>query len=59
MYKLRIKNHMALSFNIVGIWWEIYSLGLQPYPSVSPYEMCDYVKSGRILNKPSYCSDEL
>ena len=39
--------------------WEIFSLGLQPYPAVEPHEMADYLKSGKILDKPSLCSNEM
>ena len=39
--------------------WEIFSLGLQPYPSVDPSEMSSYLKSRRVLDKPSLSSDEM
>ena len=39
--------------------WEIFSLGLQPYPMVSTSEIGDYLKSGQILDKPTLSSDKM
>ena len=39
--------------------WEIFSLGLQPYPSVNTFEMGDYLKSHKVLDKPSLSSEEM
>ena len=36
-----------------------FSLGLQPYPSVDPSEMSSYLKSRKVLDKPSLSSDEM
>ena len=39
--------------------WEIFSLGLQPYPTVDPFQMGDYLKGRNVLDKPSLSSDEM
>ncbi|XP_065899288.1 uncharacterized protein [Dysidea avara] len=39
--------------------WEVFTLGLQPYPTVDPHEMADYLKTGKMLEKPSLSSDEM
>ncbi|XP_065899286.1 tyrosine-protein kinase receptor TYRO3-like isoform X3 [Dysidea avara] len=39
--------------------WEAFTLGLQPYPSVDPHEMTDYLKTGKVLEKPSLSSEEM
>ena len=39
--------------------WEIFSLGLHPYPSISAGEVCDYVINGGVPNRPSLSSDEM
>ncbi|XP_065899296.1 tyrosine-protein kinase receptor UFO-like isoform X2 [Dysidea avara] len=39
--------------------WEVFTLGLQPYPTVDPHEMADYLKTGKVLEKPSLSSDEM
>ena len=39
--------------------WEIFTLGLQPYPSVDEYDMTNYLKSGKILDKPVLSSDKM
>ena len=39
--------------------WEIFSLGLQPYPSLDPTEICDYLKNRKVLDKPSLSSEEM
>ncbi|XP_065899293.1 uncharacterized protein [Dysidea avara] len=39
--------------------WEVFTLGLQPYPSVDPHEMTDYLKTGKVLEKPSLSSEEM
>ena len=39
--------------------WEIFTLGLQPYPSVDEFDMVNYLKSGKILDKPILCSDKM
>ena len=39
--------------------WEIFALGLQPYPSISAWEVADYIKDGGILKKPFLCSDQM
>ena len=49
--------------NLVDIWsnlyWEIFSLKLQPYPSVNTFEMRDYLKSHKVLDKPSLSLEEM
>ena len=37
----------------------MFSLGLQPYPLIGPSEIGDYIKSGKILDKPQLSSDEM
>ena len=37
----------------------MFSLGLQPYPSVDPFEIGDYLKDHKVLNKPSLSSEEM
>ena len=39
--------------------WEIFTLGLPPYPSVQSYGMVNYLKSGKILDKPFLSSDKM
>ena len=39
--------------------WEIFTLGQQPYPSISSYEIADYIKDGGVLDKPFLCSDQM
>ncbi|XP_065900153.1 fibroblast growth factor receptor 1-A-like [Dysidea avara] len=39
--------------------WEVFTLGLQPYPSVDASEMTTYLKSGKVLDKPPLSSDEM
>ena len=39
--------------------WEIFTLGLQPYPSVDEYDMVNYLKSGKTLDKPVLSSDKM
>ena len=39
--------------------WEIFTLGLQPYPSVDEYDMVNYLKSGKILDKPLLSSGKM
>ena len=40
------------------MYWEIFSLGLHPYPTIDPTKMSDYLKSHKVLDKPSLSSDE-
>jgi len=37
----------------------VFTLGLQPYPSVEAFEMAAYLKTGKTLDKPPLCSDEM
>ena len=39
--------------------WEVFSLGLQPYPLIGPFEIGDYLMSGKVLDKPQLSSDEM
>ena len=39
--------------------WEIFALGLQPYPMIGISEIGDYIKSGEVLDKPQLSSDEM
>ena len=39
--------------------WEIFTFGQQPYPAIGPYEIADYIKDGRVLDKPFLCSVEM
>ncbi|XP_065919834.1 tyrosine-protein kinase receptor UFO-like isoform X2 [Dysidea avara] len=39
--------------------WEIFSLGLEPYPSVDVLQMTNYLKGGGTLDQPPLCSDEM
>ncbi|XP_065919836.1 tyrosine-protein kinase receptor TYRO3-like isoform X4 [Dysidea avara] len=39
--------------------WEIFSLGLEPYPSVDVLQMANYLKGGGTLDQPPLCSDEM
>ena len=34
-------------------------IGLQPYPLIGPSEIGDYIKSGKVLDKPQLSSDEM
>ena len=37
----------------------MFSLGLQPYPSVDPFEIGEYLKDRKVLDKPSLSSEEM
>ena len=37
----------------------MFSLGLQPYPMIGISEIGDYIKSGKVLDKPQLSSDEM
>jgi len=39
--------------------WEVFSLGLQPYPLIDAHEIGDYIKSGKVLDKPQLSSNEM
>jgi len=39
--------------------WEIFALGQQPYPTVGPYEIKDFIKNGGVLDKPFLCTDQM
>ncbi|XP_065903512.1 uncharacterized protein [Dysidea avara] len=39
--------------------WEVFTFGLQPYPSLGPFEMGSFLKSGKILEKPRLTSDKM
>ena len=39
--------------------WEVFTLGLQPYPMIGISEIGDYIKSGKVLDKPQLSSDEM
>ena len=59
---LQALSHFLTCLTLVGIGvtcWEIFSLGLQPYPSVGPFEMSDYLKSRKVLDKPSLSCDKM
>ena len=37
----------------------MFTLGLQPYPSVDEYDMIDYLKAKYVLDKPILSSDKM
>ena len=39
--------------------WEIFTLGLQPYPTVNSHEMAKYLMSGERLDKPVLASNKM
>ncbi len=45
------------SFGVV--LWEIFSLGGNPYPTVPVESLFEYLSSGKRMNKPEYCDDEV
>ena len=45
------------SFGIT--YWEIFSLGLESYPSVDVLQMTNYLKGGGTLDQPPLCSNEM
>ena len=40
-------------------FWEIFSLGSIPYPGVDNTEIITFLKSGKRLEKPVLCPEEL
>jgi len=57
MYVHTMYKFLQWSFGVTC--WEVFSLGLQPYPSVDAFEMSTYLKSGRTLEKPLLSSDKM
>nr|XP_006820954.1 PREDICTED: hepatocyte growth factor receptor-like [Saccoglossus kowalevskii] len=45
------------SFGVVI--WELMTRGVTPYPSVDNWDIAKYLRKGKRLMKPQYCSDEL
>ncbi|XP_065888443.1 tyrosine-protein kinase RYK-like [Dysidea avara] len=41
------------------VLWEIMTVGLVPYDSVTPNELVDYLKSGQRLTRPTNCPDDM
>ena len=43
------------------VCWEIFSLGIMPYPGLSPGEVAELLNKGERLSKPrnSVCSQEM
>ena len=43
------------------VCWEIFSLGIMPYPGLSPGEVTELLNKGERLSKPrnSVCSQEM
>jgi len=39
--------------------WEILTRGETPYPGVNNYEIKDFLKIGKKLDRPSFCPDEV
>ena len=39
--------------------WEVFKGGVTPYADVQPYDLKDYLRSGRRLEKPERCSHKL
>ena len=39
--------------------WEVYSLGMAPYPGVPNYEILEYLETGHRLSKPKLCPEEV
>ena len=39
--------------------WEVFSLGTTPYPTVPNDEIFKYISSGRRLEKPVLCPEEV
>ena len=54
-----VATFIVLQWSYGVTCWEIFTLGLQPYPSVDEYGMADYLKSGKILDKPILSSDKM
>ncbi|XP_065903002.1 tyrosine-protein kinase Mer-like isoform X2 [Dysidea avara] len=40
-------------------YWEVFTLGLQPYATVDAFDMGTYLMKGNVLDKPSLSSDEM
>ncbi|XP_077979883.1 hepatocyte growth factor receptor-like isoform X1 [Glandiceps talaboti] len=45
------------SFGVV--LWELMTRGVTPYPSVDNWDISKYLRKGKRLPQPQYCSDEL
>ncbi|CAB4033323.1 proto-oncogene tyrosine- kinase receptor Ret isoform X1, partial [Paramuricea clavata] len=41
------------------VLWEIATLGEEPYPEISPFETFTLVASGKRMERPPQCSEEL
>ncbi|KAH3818980.1 hypothetical protein DPMN_120710 [Dreissena polymorpha] len=41
------------------VLWELLTRGMCPYPAVDNWDIMRYLKSGRRLEKPEYCPDDV
>ena len=59
---LQALSHFLTCLTLVGIWSNLlgnFFSRTKPYPSVGPFEMSDYLKSRKVLDKPSLSCDKM
>ena len=54
-------RYFSFSGHMGVVCWEIFSLGIMPYPGLSPGEVAELLNKGERLSKPrnSVCSQEM